>query len=167
LSPAMTASVQWFERTLDDSANRRVVIPEAFLAIDGILEILTNVLDGLVVYPKVIAAHVGAELPFMATENILMAGVKAGGNRQELHEKIRLHSHAAAAQVKQFGRPNDLINRLKVDIAFREVDFEKVLNPKNYIGRAPQQVDEFVRVIVEPIRRKYRKYLSRKVELKV
>jgi adenylosuccinate lyase len=166
-SPAMTASVQWFERTLDDSANRRVVIPEAFLAVDGILEILINVLDGLVVYPKVIAAHVEAELPFMATENILMAGVKAGGNRQELHEKIRLHSHAAAAQVKQFGRSNDLINRLKADIAFRGVDFEKVLNPKNYIGRAPQQVNEFIRTIVEPVRRKYSKYLSRKVELKV
>ncbi len=166
-SPAMTASEQWFERTLDDSANRRVVIPEAFLAVDGILEILANVLDGLVVYPKVIAAHVDAELPFMATENILMAGVKAGGNRQELHEKIRLHSHAAAAQVKQFGRPNDLINRLKADIAFRKVDFEKVLNPKNYIGRAPQQVDEFIRTIVEPVRRKYRKHLNRKVELKV
>jgi adenylosuccinate lyase len=166
-SPAMTASEQWFERTLDDSANRRVVIPEAFLAVDGILEILANVLDGLVVYPKVIAAHVDAELPFMATENILMAGVKAGGNRQELHERIRLYSHAAAAQVKQFGRPNDLINRLKADISFRKVDFEKVLNPKNYIGRAPQQVDEFIRIIVEPVRRKYRRYLNRKVELNV
>jgi adenylosuccinate lyase len=166
-SPAMTASEQWFERTLDDSANRRVVIPEAFLAVDGILEILVNVLDGLVVYPKVIAVHVDAELPFMATENILMAGVKAGGNRQELHERIRLYSQAAAAQVKKFGRPNDLINRLKADIAFRQVDFEKVLNPKNYIGRAPRQVDEFVRTIIEPVRRKYRKYLSRKVELKV
>jgi len=166
-SPAMTASEQWFERTLDDSANRRVVIPEAFLAVDGILEILANVLDGLVVYPKVIAAHIDAELPFMATENILMAAVKAGGNRQELHERIRLYSHAAAAQVKQFGRPNDLINRLKADIAFRKVNFERVLNPKNYIGRAPQQVDEFIRTIVEPVRRKYRKYLSRKVELKV
>jgi len=166
-SPAMTASEQWFERTLDDSANRRVVIPEAFLAVDGILEILVNVLDGLVVYPKVIAVHVEAELPFMATENILMAGVKAGGNRQELHEKIRLHSHAAAAQVKQFGRPNDLINRLKADIAFREVDFEKVLNPKNYIGRAPQQVDEFLRGIVGPICRKYRKHLGKKVDLSV
>ncbi|MHC4285263.1 MAG: adenylosuccinate lyase, partial [Planctomycetota bacterium] len=143
-SPAMTASEQWFERTLDDSANRRVVIPEAFLAVDGILEILANVLDGLVVYPKVIAAHVDAELPFMATENILMAGVKAGGNRQELHERIRLYSHAAAAQVKQFGRSNDLISRLKADISFRKVDFEKVLNPNNYIGRAPQQVDEFI-----------------------
>ena len=166
-SPAMTASEQWFERTLDDSANRRVVIPEAFLAVDGILEILINVLDGLVVYPKVIAAHLQAELPFMATENILMAAVKAGGNRQELHEKIRLHSQAAAAQVKQFGRPNDLIYRLKADISFRKVDFEKVLNPKNYIGRAPQQVDEFIRGIVEPVRRKYRKYLIKKVDLRV
>jgi len=166
-SPAMTAAEQWFERTLDDSANRRVVIPEAFLAVDGILEILVNVLDGLVVYPKVIEAHVEAELPFMATENILVAGVKAGGNRQELHEKIRLHSHAAAAQVKQFGRPNDLINRLKADIAFRRLDFEKVLNPKNYIGRAPQQVDEFLRGIVGPICRKYRKHLGKKVDLSV
>ena len=166
-SPAMTASEQWFERTLDDSANRRVVIPEAFLAVDGILEILANVLDGLVVYPKVIAAHVEAELPFMATENILMAGVKAGGNRQELHERIRLYSQAAAAQVKQFGRPNDLINRLKADISFRKVDFEKVLNPKNYIGRAPQQVDEFLRTVVTPICRRYSKDLKRTVELKV
>ncbi len=166
-SPAMTASEQWFERTLDDSANRRVVIPEAFLAVDGILEILANVLDGLVVYPNVIAAHVDAELPFMATENILMAGVKAGGNRQELHERIRLYSHAAAAQVKQFGRPNDLINRLKADISFRKVDFEKVLNPNNYIGRAPQQIDEFLRTVVTPICRRHRKQLNRKVELKV
>ncbi|UCB44335.1 MAG: adenylosuccinate lyase, partial [Spirochaetota bacterium] len=164
-SPAMTASEQWFERTLDDSANRRVVIPEAFLAVDGILQILINVLDGLVVYPKVIAAHVAAELPFMATENILMAAVKAGGNRQELHEKIRLYSQAAAAQVKNFGRPNDLIGRLRADVAFSKIDFEKVLNPKSYIGRAPQQVDEFIKNIVTPIRRKYRKELSKKVEL--
>ncbi len=163
----MTASEQWLERTLDDSANRRVVIPEAFLAVDGILQILINVTGGLVVYPKVIAARVTAELPFMATENILMAAVKAGGNRQELHEKIRLHSHAAAAQVKKFGRPNDLIGRLKADIAFRKIDFEKVLDPKNYIGRAPQQVNEFIRDIVTPLCRKYRKELSRKVELKV
>jgi len=166
-SPQMTASEQWFERTLDDSANRRVVIPETFLAVDGILEILINVLDGLVVYPKVIAAHVAAELPFMATENILMAAVKAGGNRQKLHEKIRQHSHAAAEQVKRFGKPNDLIERLKKDSAFAKVDFKKVLNPNDYIGRAPQQVDEFVRDIVTPIRRKYRRELSRKVELKV
>jgi adenylosuccinate lyase len=166
-SPQMTASEQWFERTLDDSANRRVVIPEAFLAVDGILEILTNVLDGLVVYPRVIAARVDAELPFMATENILMAGVKAGGNRQDLHERIRLYSQAAAAQVKNFGKPNNLINRLKADIAFRKVDFEKVLNPKNYIGRAPQQVDEFMKTVAAPICRRYRKDLKRKVELKV
>jgi len=166
-SPQMTASEQWFERTLDDSANRRVVIPEAFLAVDGILEILINVLDGLIVYPKVIAAHVAAELPFMATENILMAAVKAGGNRQKLHERIRIHSHAAAEQVKKFGKPNDLIERLKNDSAFAKVDFKKVLNPNDYIGRAPQQVDEFIKDIVTPIRRKYRRHLSQKVELKV
>lgn len=166
-SPAMTASEQWFERTLDDSANRRIVIPEAFLAVDGILQILINVLDGLVVHPKVIAARVAAELPFMATENILMAAVKAGGNRQELHEKIRLHSQAAAAQVKNFGKPNDLINRLKADISFAKINFEKVLDPKDYIGRAPQQVDEFIKSTVTPICKKYRKELGRKVELNV
>jgi len=166
-SPQMTASEQWFERTLDDSANRRIVIPEAFLAVDGILEILINVLDGLVVYPKVIAAHVKAELPFMASENILMAAVRAGGDRQKLHEKIRQHSQAAAAQVKQLGRANDLIDRLKADAAFGKVNFKTVLNPKSYIGRAPQQVDEFIKDIVTPIRRKYRKQLNRTVELKV
>jgi adenylosuccinate lyase len=166
-SPQMTASEQWLERTLDDSANRRIVIPEAFLAVDGILEILINVADGLVVYPKVIEARVAAELPFMATENILMAAVKAGGNRQELHEKIRLHSHAAAAQVKMLGKSNDLVGRLKADIAFAMIDFERVLNPDAYIGRAPQQVDEFIRDIVTPIRRKYKKELGRKVELNV
>jgi len=166
-SPAMTAAEQWFERTLDDSANRRVVLPEAFLAVDGILQILINVFDGLVVYPKVIEARVEAELPFMATENILMAAVKAGGDRQELHEKIRLHSQAAAAQVKKFGRPNDLIGRLRADIAFAKIDFAEVLDPAAYIGRAPQQVDEFVRSVVTPVRKKYRKELTRKVELNV
>ena len=166
-SPPMTASEQWFERTLDDSANRRIVIPEAFLAVDGILQILINVLDGLVVYPKVIESHVAAELPFMATENILMAAVKAGGNRQELHERIRLHSQAAAAQVKKFGRGNDLIGRLSADSAFSKVDFDKVLAPKNYVGRAPKQVDEFIKSTVEPIRRRYRKVLNKKVNLMV
>jgi len=166
-SPAMTASEQWFERTLDDSANRRIVIPEAFLAVDGILEILINVLDGLVVYPKVIASHVSAELPFMATENILMAAVKAGGDRQNLHEKIRQHSVAAAAQVKQQGKPNDLIDRLKADPAFAKINFASVLNPKAYTGRAPEQVNEFIADVVTPIRRKYRKELNRKVELNV
>lgn len=166
-SPKMTASEQWFERTLDDSANRRVVIPEAFLAVDGILEILINVLDGLVVYPKVIAARIVSELPFMATENILMAGVMAGGNRQKLHEKIRQHSHAAAEQVKKFGKRNDLIDRLAADNAFSKVDLKTVLDPKHYIGRAPQQVDEFVKDIVTPLRKKYRTELNKKVELKV
>lgn len=166
-SPPMTASEQWFERTLDDSANRRVVIPEAFLAVDGILQILINVTGGLVVYPKVIAAHVAAELPFMATENILIAAVQAGGNRQELHERIRQHSHAAAEQVKKLGKPNDLVERLRADTAFSKVDFDKVLDPKGYIGRAPQQVDEFVQDIVAPIRRKYRSELNRKVQLNV
>jgi adenylosuccinate lyase len=166
-SPQMTASEQWLERTLDDSANRRIVIPEAFMAVDGILEILINVADGLVVYPKVIAARVAAELPFMATENIMMAAVKAGGNRQELHEKIRMHSHAAAAQVKKLGKSNDLVGRLKADMAFAKVDLEKILNPDAYIGRSAQQVDEFVRSIVTPIRNRYRKALAQKVELKV
>jgi adenylosuccinate lyase len=166
-SPQMTASEQWLERTLDDSANRRVVIPEVFLAVDGILQILINVLDGLVVYPKVIAARISAELPFMATENILMAAVKAGGNRQKLHEKIRQHSHAATEQIKKFGKSNDLIDRLKTDVAFRKVDFKKVLYPKSYVGRAPQQVDEFLKDIVTPIRRKCRKELNKKVGLKV
>jgi len=166
-SPAMTASVQWLERTLDDSANRRVVLAESFLATDGILEILINVTDGLVVYPKVISARLEAELPFMATENILMAAVKAGGDRQKVHEKIRQHSHAAAEQVKKYGKHNDLIERLKKDPAFKKVDFKKVLNPKNYIGRAPQQVDEFIKAVVTPVRRRYRSALNRKVELDV
>lgn len=166
-SPAMTASEQWLERTLDDSANRRIVIPEVFLAVDGILEILINVTAGLVVYPKVIASHINAELPFMATENILMAAVKAGGNRQQLHEKIRQHSQAAAAEVKLLGRENDLIERLKKDADFAKVDFKTVLNPKDYIGRAPQQVDEFFKEVVRPILKKYRTQLNKTVELKV
>jgi adenylosuccinate lyase len=166
-SPAQTASQQWLERTLDDSANRRLVIPESFLAIDGILEILTNVLDGLVVYPKVIASHVAAELPFMATENILMAAVKAGGHRQQIHEKIRRHSHEAAAQVKQLGKPNDLIDRLTADPAFAKVDFAKVLNPADYVGLAPRQVDNFIKQTVTPLIRKYRTQINRKVELHV
>ena len=168
-SPAMTASEQWLERTLDDSANKRIVIPEAFLAVDGILEILINVVGGLVVYPKVIKSRIDAELPFMATENILMAAVKAGGNRQQLHEKIRVHSHAAAEQVKKFGKSNDLIERLKADSAFAKVDLRSVLNPKSYTGRAPQQVDEFIKDEVAPIRRKYRIQINKnqKTELKV
>jgi adenylosuccinate lyase len=166
-SPAMTAAEQWLERTLDDSSNRRVSLAEAFLATDGILEIMLNVSSGLVVYPKVIAARVGSELPFMATENIMMAGVQAGGDRQDLHERIRVHSHAAAAQVKQHGLPNDLMERLKNDPAFAKVDFKKVMNPKDYVGRAPQQVDEFIAEVVAPVRRKYKNELNRIGELKV
>ena len=166
-SPLMTASEQWLERTLDDSSNRRVALAEAFLAVDGILEIMTNVVDGLVVYPKVIAARVQSELPFMATENILMAAVKAGGSRQNLHEVIRAHSMEAAAQVKQMGKPNDLIARLKADKAFADVNIDKVLKPEFYIGRSPQQVDEFISQTARPLTKKYRKYPIRKVELKV
>ncbi len=166
-SPAMTAAEQWLERTLDDSSNRRISIAESFLAVDGILEILINVAGGLVVYPRVIAARVKSELPFMATENILMAAVQAGGDRQELHENIRVHSHEAAAQVKQLGKHNDLIARLKADEAFCDVDLNKVMNPKAYVGRAPEQVVEFITEVVSPIRRKYRKALGRNVELKV
>jgi adenylosuccinate lyase len=166
-SPAMTAAEQWLERTLDDSANRRVVLAEAFLATDGILEIMINVAGGMVVYPKVIAARVNAELPFMATENIMMAAVQAGGDRQDLHEQIRVHSHAASAQVKQEGKHNDLIERLKADAVFDKVDFKKVLNPKAYTGRAPQQVIDFLKEQVAPIKRKYRSQLNRTVDLKV
>jgi len=166
-SPAMTAAEQWLERTLDDSANRRVVLPEAFLATDGICQILINVAGGLVVYPRVIAARVNAELPFMATENILMAAVQAGGDRQQLHERIRVHSHAASEQVKVHGKHNDLIERLKADSAFAKVDFKKVLDPKAYIGLAPRQVTDFIAAEVAPIRKKYRRQLNRKVELNV
>ena len=166
-SPAMTASEQWFERTLDDSANRRLVLPEAFLAIDGILEILTNVVDGLVVYPKVIETRLMAELPFMATEDILMAGVKAGGDRQELHEKIRVYSHQAAEQVKMQGKANDLIERLRGDSEFDGIDLNAVLDPKLYIGRCSEQVDEFIEEVVMPIREANKEALNRKVELKV
>jgi adenylosuccinate lyase len=166
-SPQMTAAEQWFERTLDDSANRRIVIPEAFLAVDGILEILINVVDGLVVYPKVIEARINAELPFMATEEILMAGVKAGGDRQKLHEKIRVYSHQAAEQVKTHGKSNDLIERLKDDEDFAAINLDGVLDAKKYIGRSSEQVDEFIAEIVQPIRKKYRKKINKKTELKV
>ncbi len=166
-STVMTAAEQWMERTLDDSANRRLVIPEAFLAIDGILQILINVLDGLVVYPKVIETRIQAELPFMATENILMAAVKAGGDRQQLHESIRAHSQEAAGQVKKFGNENDLIERLKKDPAFANIDIDALLDPQSYIGRAPEQVDEFIRTHIRRIRRNYSKELNRKVELNV
>jgi adenylosuccinate lyase len=163
----MTAAEQWLERTLDDSSNKRLSIPEAFLATDGILMIVVNVARGLVVYPKTIEAAVMAELPFMATEEILMAGVRAGGDRQALHERLRRHSLAAAEQVKQHGRPNDLIERLRGDAAFAKVNLDEVLDPRRHIGRAPQQVEAFVGDVIEPIRQRYAGEIGRAAELKV
>jgi len=150
-STAATMATQWMERTLDDSANRRLVLPQAFLAIDAVLILCRNVTDGLVVYPKVIGRNLGEELPFMATENILMAAVSAGGDRQDLHERIRQHSVAAAAVVKQEGKPNDLLERLAGDNAFAGVDLEATLDASQFVGRAPEQVDEFLAEVVEPI----------------
>ncbi|MDZ4849069.1 MAG: adenylosuccinate lyase [Pirellulaceae bacterium] len=150
-SPAMTAATQWFERTLDDSANRRLVIPQAFLAIDASLVLLQNVTEGLVVYPKTIEKNLREELPFMATESIMMAGVAAGGDRQELHERIRVHSQAAAQVVKQEGLPNDLLQRLSQDPAFQKISLEAVIDPRAYVGRAPEQVADFLAEVIGPI----------------
>ncbi len=166
-SPLQTAAEQWFERTLDDSSNKRLAIPEPFLAIDGCLQIVINVARGLVVYPKTIEAAVMAELPFMATEEILMAGVRAGGDRQELHERIRTHSLAASEVVKAQGKPNDLIERLSGDAAFSKIELSQVLKPSSFVGRAPQQVDRFLKQVVDPIRRRYADQLGQQVELKV
>ena len=157
---AATLATQWFERTLDDSANRRLVLPQSFLAIDAILILCQNVTEGLVVYPKVIEQNLRAELPFMATENIMMAAVEAGGDRQELHEQIRRHSQAAAAIVKGEGGDNDLIERLQNDPAFAAVDVNAELEPHLYVGRAPEQVDEFIAGQIEPIRTKYADILA-------
>jgi adenylosuccinate lyase len=159
-SAAQTTAVQWMERTLDDSANRRLTIPQAFLATDAILILYANIAGGLVVYPQMIEKHLREELPFMATEEILMAGVQAGGDRQELHERIRVHSQAAAKEVKEHGRSNDLMDRLKSDSLFAKVDLQAALDPLRFIGRAPEQVDRFVTDIVEPIRRKFADELS-------
>jgi len=167
VSPLHTAAEQWFERTLDDSSNKRLAIPEAFLTADAILQIMLNVTQGLMVYPQTIAAHVAAELPFMATENILMAAVQAGGDRQALHERIRVHSQAAAQRVKAEGKSNDLIKRLKADKAFAAVDIDAVLDPRAFVGRAPEQVDEFIAAHVEAIRKQYAHRLGQKAELKV
>lgn len=153
LNPAITAATQWFERTLDDSANKRISVPEAFLAIDGILDLYLNVADGLVVYDKVIYQRFMKEIPFMATENILMDAVKRGGNRQELHEKIRQHSMAAADVVKKEGKENDLVDRIARDPDFgmtREA-IEKILEPRNFVGRAPEQTEEFISEVVRPV----------------
>ncbi|GAF92049.1 unnamed protein product, partial [marine sediment metagenome] len=153
-SPRQTAAEQWFERTLDDSANRRVSIPELFLATDGILRIVGNVTGGLVVNEAVVRRAVDAELPFMATENVLMAAVRAGGDRQELHERIRRHSLAALAEVKA-GRENDLLARLAADSAFRKADLSAAVDPSRFVGRSLEQVDAFLAEVVEPIRERY------------
>lgn len=166
-NPAMTLATQWFERTLDDSANRRLTLPQGFLATDAVLMICQNVTEGLVVYPKVIAAHLEAELPFMATENILMDAVAAGGDRQDLHERIRTHSQAAAAVVKKEGGANDLIRRLATDEAFAGVDLASVLDPARFVGRSPEQVDEFIVEVVDPIRQKYPDALESEGEVNV
>ena len=159
-----TAATQWLERTLDDSANRRLSLPQAFLAIDAVLILYRNILDGLVVHPKVIEKNLRDELPFMATEEILMAGVRAGGDRQVLHERIRIHSQEAARRVKDEGEPNDLFDRLKSDPAFASVDLHSALDSRQFIGRAPQQVDAFVLDVVERIRTKYASELKRAAE---
>ena len=153
LNPAMTASTQWFERTLDDSANRRISIPEAFLATDAILRIYNNILSGLVVYENVIKKRIMEEIPFMATEKILMEAVKRGGDRQELHEKIRLLSIEASKQVKEEGKPNDLIERISNDPDFNlnNSEINSILDPKNFIGRSKEQVEEYIAEFIDPI----------------
>ncbi len=153
VNPAITAATQWFERTLDDSANRRIAVAEGFLAADAIMELLLNVCDGLVVYPKVIAARLAAELPFMATENILMRAVKKGGDRQELHERLREHSQAAARAVKEEGRPNDLLARVAADAAFGlgPDELAGALDPAAFTGRAEKQVEAFLAGVIRPL----------------
>ena len=167
VSPLHTAAEQWFERTLDDSSNKRLAMSEVFLLADSILLITLNVAKGLVVYPAVLDANIRAELPFVATENILMAAVAAGGDRQELHERIRKHSMAAAEQVKLHGKANDLIERLKGDGAFAAVDVDLLLDPRAFIGRSPEQVDELLAAEVEPIRARYADLLGQESELRV
>lgn len=169
LNPAFTAANQWFERTLDDSANRRLSLPEAFLAVDGLLNVYLNVAAGLVVYPTVIRRHVIDELPFMATEDLLMMAVKAGGDRQDLHERIRRHAVEAARMVKEEGRPNDLLDRLTTDPAFAPVRerLAQSLDPARFAGRAPRQVDECLDQIINPIRAKYAHLLGLRATVEV
>jgi adenylosuccinate lyase len=169
LNHDITASTQWFERTLDDSANKRISIPEAFLAVDAILELVINVSDGLVVYPNVINQHVMNELPFMATENIMMAAVKKGGDRQELHEKIRTYSMQAAREVKEFGRENDLLTRIAADKEFDTTleELEEILDPKGFTGRSENQVDEFIVNFINPLKSKYANDIGINVEINI
>ena len=169
LNPAITSATQWFERTLDDSANKRLSVPEGFLAIDGILDLCLNVVDGLVVYPKVIYKHFMAEIPFMATENIMMDAVKQGGNRQELHEKIRQLSMEAGKTVKEEGKDNNLVDLIAADPAFglTKEQIEANLKPELYVGRAPRQVEVFLRDVVRPILDANKEELGVKAEINV
>ena len=168
-STAMVASTQWFERTLDDSANKRLSLPQAFLAVDAILIIWNNIMEGLVVYDKIIEKHIMSELPFMATEYIIMECVKAGGDRQELHERIRLHSMEAGKQVKVEGKDNDLIDRIVNDDYFKldKAKLLSILEPKNFIGFASEQVEKFIDTEIKPILEKYKALLGMDSELKV
>jgi len=166
-TPFTTAAEQWFERTLDDSSCRRLTLPEPFLALDGVLDLLVNVTGGLVVYPETVKRNLAAELPFMATENLLMAAVQNGGDRQELHEVIRTHSQAAAVRVKGEAADNDLLDRLKAEPAFAGMDLEAVLDPSSFVGRAPEQVDAFVERVVKPVRGRYAKEIGGEEELRV
>ena len=169
LNPAITSATQWFERTLDDSANKRLSIPEAFLAIDGILDLCLNVVDGLVVYDKVITKRLMSELPFMATENIMMDAVKAGGNRQELHEKIRELSMEAGANVKREGKDNNLLELIAGDPAFPMSleELQETMEPSKYVGRAPLQVEKFIAEVVNPILEENKELLGVKAEISV
>ncbi len=169
LNPAITSATQWFERTLDDSANKRLSIPEGFLAVDGILDLCLNVTDGLKVYPKVIEKHLMSELPFMATENIMMDAVKLGGNRQELHEKIRELSMIAGANVKEKGLENNLLELIAADPAFHMnlEDLKKAMEPSRYVGRSPQQVEQFLKNVIRPILEENRELLGMKAEINV
>jgi len=169
LNPAFTSATQWFERTLDDSANKRLSIPEAFMVADGLLNIYLNVAQGLVVYPRMIRRHIDQELPFMATEEILMEAVKAGGDRQLLHEQIRRHSMEAGRVVKEEGGENDLLRRVMEDPAFAQIKgrIPEILDPIKFVGRAPQQVQEFLAYVIEPIRSRYQPLLGLSAELNV
>ncbi len=165
--PFTTAAEQWLERTLDDSSTRRLSLPEPFLALDGVLDLVINVARGIVVYEKTIAANLAAELPFMASENLMMAAVEKGADRQQVHEIIRGHAQAAAERVKSQGESNDLLDRLRGESVFKGVDFDAVLDSARFVGRAPQQVDAFIAEIVGPIRKRYAEQLGAEVELKV
>jgi adenylosuccinate lyase len=167
VSAAETAAVQWLERTLDDSVNRRLTLPQSFLAADGVLRLALNVSSGMVVNPEVIKRNVEQVFPYMATENVLMAATAAGGDRQELHERLRVHSLAVTAQLKAGAPRNDLLDRLRADPLFAKVDFSRALDPTRFVGRAPEQVDEFLAQEVAPIRERHRHLLRQSAEVTV